>query len=81
MRRQERPGSCPTAAEEARMKLKKPSSLEELQVASRFESLRRILLTPQYASHLEKPLAFWALPTDRRLPLALLGRALGVLGA
>ena len=55
------------------MKLTKTSSVEELQVLSRFESLRRILLADTYAHHLDKPLAYWALPTDRRLPLALLG--------
>jgi hypothetical protein len=52
-------------------------SVEELQVVSRFESLRSALLSENYAEHLGKPLAFWALPTDRRLPLALLGRTLG----
>src|SRR3990172_8999049 len=52
------------------------SSVEELQVAGRFESLRRILLSSQYADHLEKPLAYWAVPSDRRLPLAFLGRTL-----
>lgn len=58
------------------MKLGKASSVEELQVINRFESLRKILLSEQYAEHLEKPLAYWALPTDRRLPLAFLGRTL-----
>jgi len=58
------------------MKPGKTSSVEELQVVSRFESLRKILLSNQYADHLEKPLAYWALPTDRRLPLAFLGRTL-----
>jgi hypothetical protein len=53
--------------------------LEELQTISRFESLRKILLAEGYAEHLEKPLAYWALPTDRRLPLAFLGRKLGEL--
>lgn len=58
------------------MKLGKASSVEELQVVTRFESLRKILLAEQYREHLEKPLAYWALPTDRRLPLAFLGRTL-----
>jgi hypothetical protein len=58
------------------MKLGKTSSVEELQVVGRFESLRRILLSEQYADHLDKPLAYWALPSDRRLPLAFLGRTL-----
>ncbi|NUQ60960.1 MAG: hypothetical protein HUU20_00620 [Pirellulales bacterium] len=59
------------------MKPAKTTSVEELQVVSRFESLRRLLLADTYSQHLEKPLAYWALPTDRRLPLALLGRTLG----
>lgn len=63
-------------AEENIMKLTKTTSVEELQVVSRFESLRRILLSDTYVQHLDKPLAYWALPTDRRLPLALLGRTL-----
>ena len=58
------------------MKLSKTASVEELQVISRFESLRKILLSDQYADHRKKPLAYWALPTDRRLPLAFLGRVL-----
>ncbi len=54
----------------------KPSALEEVQVVGRLESLRTILRGDEYAEHLQKPLAFWALPTDRRLPLAFLGRKL-----
>lgn len=58
------------------MKFSKTASVEELQVISRFESLRKILLGEEYADHVKKPLAYWALPTDRRLPLAFLGRTL-----
>lgn len=58
------------------MRLGKTSSLEELQVISRFEGLRKILLSEPYVEHIDKPLAYWALPTDRRLPLAFLGRTL-----
>ena len=58
------------------MRLGRASSLEELQVISRFESLRKILLSDEYAEHVEKSLAYWTLPTDRRLPLAFLGRTL-----
>ena len=58
------------------MRLGKTTSVEELQIVSRFEGLRKILLAEAYADHLDKPLAYWALPTDRRLPLALLGRSL-----
>ncbi len=58
------------------MRASKTLSVEELQVISRFESLRKILLSDEYADHLDKPLAYWALPSDRRLPLAFLGRTL-----
>ena len=58
---------------EETMKFTKSASVEELQVTSRFESLRKILLSKDYVDHLTKPLAYWALPTDRRLPLAPAG--------
>lgn len=58
------------------MKGSQTSSVERLQAFSRFESLRRILTSGEYTDHLDKPLAYWALPTDRRLPLAFLGRTL-----
>ena len=51
--------------------------VDDLKAAIRFEALREILLSDQYAHHLDKQLAYWALPTDRRLPLAFLGRKLG----
>lgn len=62
--------------EDDTMKLSKTPTAEELQVISRFESLRSTLLSGRYANHLSKPLAYWALPSDRRLPLAFLGRTL-----
>ncbi len=58
------------------MSFTKTASVEELQVIGRFESLRKILHSDQYIDHLKKPLAYWALPADRRLPLAFLGRTL-----
>ncbi len=58
------------------MRLSKTSSVEELQVIGRFENLRKILAAEEYRDHRAKPLAYWALPTDRRLPLAFLGRTL-----
>lgn len=58
------------------MRLSRTPSVEELQIVGRFESLRAILLGPEYREHLSKPLAYWALPSDRRLPLAFLGRRL-----
>jgi hypothetical protein len=35
-----------------------------------------LLLSESHTELLDKPLAYWALPTDRRLPLAFLGRTL-----
>jgi hypothetical protein len=58
------------------MKFSKSSAVEGLQIVGRFESLRKILLSDGFSDHLHKPLAYWALPTDRRLPLAFLGRTL-----
>ncbi len=58
------------------MKSIRTMSVEELQVVSHFEGLRKTLLSEKYADHLEKPLAYWVQPADRRLPLALMGRTL-----
>ena len=58
------------------MIVNKTASVEEYKIANRFESLRKVLKSEEYSRHLGKPLAYWALPTDRRLPLVLLGRTL-----
>lgn len=58
------------------MRSDRKSSIEQLQVLGRYESLRKTLLAESHRNHLDKPLAYWAVPTDRRLPLALLGRTL-----
>jgi hypothetical protein len=52
------------------------SSVEEFKQITSFQSLRKSLLQEDFAERLEKPLAYWALPSDRRLPLAFLGRTL-----
>jgi hypothetical protein len=54
----------------------KTSSAADVKLATSYDSLRSTLLTPQYAARLNRPLAFWALPSDRRLPTAFLGRTL-----
>jgi len=54
----------------------KTASVEELQTVGCFESLRKILRGEAYTEHLGRSLAYWALPTDRRLPLAFLSRPL-----
>jgi hypothetical protein len=55
------------------------NSADEHKLVSSFEAVRRTLLQEEYADRLDKPLAYWALPRDRRLPLALLGRSVGEL--
>jgi hypothetical protein len=45
-------------------------------LVSGFEKLRQKLSSPKFADRLDKPLAFWALPNDRHLPMALVGRSL-----
>jgi hypothetical protein len=59
-----------------KMNLKKPSTVEEYQLVTRYENLRQKLLEPRFEDRMEKPLAFWALASDRRLPLAFLGLSL-----
>jgi hypothetical protein len=54
----------------------KPPSVEDYRIVSSFQSVRNQLKEDKYNDRLEKPLAYWALPNDRRLPLALLGRSL-----
>jgi hypothetical protein len=55
----------------------KPITAEEYKLLSSFEDVRKVLLDGQYKDRLEKPLAYWALPNDRRLPLAFMGRTVG----
>jgi hypothetical protein len=54
----------------------KSSSADDVKLATNYDSLRDTLLKDEYAGRLDRPLAFWALPSDRRLPTALLGRTL-----
>ncbi len=43
----------------------------------RFEVVRKTLQAKRFADRLEKPLAYWALPNDRQLPIAFLRRTVG----
>ena len=56
------------------MKMARPSTAEDYRVFSSFEEIRKTLQGERFAERLNKPIAFWALPNDRRLPLALFGR-------
>ena len=49
----------------------------DYKLASSFESIRETLLQDRFADRLTKPLAYWALPNDRRLPLKFLNRSIG----
>ena len=51
-------------------------SVEDFRIVSSFQTVSSQLKEGKYADRMEKPLAFWALPNDRRLPLALLGRSI-----
>jgi hypothetical protein len=53
-----------------------PNSADDVKLMSSYETVRATLLSPALADRLDKPLAFWALPNDRRLPTAFLGRTL-----
>jgi hypothetical protein len=58
------------------MKMNRSSVVLEYRLVSSFGEIRKRLLTEEFADRLEKPLAFWALPTDRSSPIALMGRSL-----
>jgi len=52
-------------------------TLEEMKLAEQYEQFQETLSKDEYAPHRAKPLAFWALPSDRCLPLVLMGRKTG----
>jgi hypothetical protein len=56
--------------------MSKPSTAEDIKVAAAYDNVRGILLDDENSDRLDKPLAFWALPSDRRLPLSFLPRSL-----
>lgn len=58
------------------MEFSRPLLVAEYRLVSRFNELRERLLATAPAEKLAKPLACWALPEDRRLPLAFMGRTL-----
>lgn len=58
------------------MRGKRPS-VERVRAVTRYEEVRKQLLENSSDEYLDKPLAYWVLPADRRLPLAFLGRSLG----
>jgi hypothetical protein len=53
--------------------MNKVTSVEDHKLTTAYESLRETFRSSKYSDRVDKPLAFWALPGDRRLPMALLG--------
>src|SRR5687767_95976 len=51
-------------------------SADDVKLAASFQTVCQQLLADPDAERLNKPLAFWVLPTDRRLPLAFLSRSI-----
>ena len=58
------------------MKLTKSAVLIDYKLVASFESVKQKLLRPKFADRWEKPLAYWVVATDRRLPLAFMGTSL-----
>src|SRR5688572_3895583 len=58
------------------MKLNRSQSVVDYKLYSRFEHLRKKLQAEKPRDVLDKPLAFWTVPNDRRLPLAFMGRSI-----
>ncbi|MDZ4818114.1 MAG: hypothetical protein SGJ20_03980 [Planctomycetota bacterium] len=56
--------------------MKRTISVEDHKLNAAFAVLQETFREARLADRLDKPLAFWALPTDRRLPMALLGHTL-----
>lgn len=52
------------------------SSADDVKLATCYREICRQLAADPNSERLNKPLAFWVLPNDRRLPLAFLGRTI-----
>jgi hypothetical protein len=61
------------------MKLNRSHSVIDYKLFSRFDHLKQKLLAEKPQELLDKPLAFWTVPNDRRLPLAFMGRSISEL--
>lgn len=60
--------------------MRRPSvSVRDYELVSSFETIRNTLLEDRFRDRLSKPLAYWVLPNDRRLPLKFLNRSIGEL--
>jgi hypothetical protein len=56
------------------MKLNKSTAVQDYKLITAFESVCKQLKESKFQERLDKPLAYWAIATDRRLPLAFMGR-------
>ncbi len=54
----------------------KPVGGDNFEFVSSFENLKETLLADKFSDRLDKTLGYWALPNDRRLPLAFLDRTI-----
>ncbi len=61
------------------MKSLKVTTAQEYALMSQFEDACRSLAETQAEAELARPLSYWALPCDRRLPYALLDRSVGAI--
>ena len=59
------------------MSVSKKIPLGEHRLGAQYLELRETLRSQKYQRHLEKRLAYWINPSDKRLPIALLGQTVG----
>ena len=59
------------------MSVSKKIPLGEHRLGAQYLELRETLRSQKYKRHLEKRLAYWINPSDKRLPIALLGQTVG----
>ena len=59
--------------------MRRPSSVEEYKLETAYHHWRDMLRSAEHVEKLEQSLAYWALPSDRGLPLAFLSSSLGEL--
>lgn len=52
------------------------NSADDVKLATCYREICQQLLADPHSERLKRPIAFWVLPTDRRLPLAFLGRTI-----
>lgn len=57
------------------MNVNSAAVITNYQLSSGFDRQRETLLNPQFADRLSKPIAHWAAPEDRHLPMALMNRS------